>query len=159
MKDIHFVYQNILSSTVYQSFPKWLPTYLTPSRNKLLWNLHACANRHLHENWAKNSFSQLGHESKIPESKKGWACVARQRLEKYPGWVIWAIVDLKTFKEVQAKSRHHHDFCCLNSTTFSYLSAIFASHVEGNRFSTCKIIWLTDVVDVFWDLSSCPNIC
>ena len=71
MKDINFVYQNILSSTAYQSFPKWLPTYLTPSRNKLLWNFHDYANRHLHEDWGENSFSQLGDERKIPESKQG----------------------------------------------------------------------------------------
>ena len=65
------MYQNILSSTAYQSFPKWLPTYLTPSRNKLLWNFHDYANRHLHEDWGENSFSQLGDERKIPESKQG----------------------------------------------------------------------------------------
>ena len=75
--------------------------------------------------WCSHLFTlswQFWHFSK--NSNK----ISRQRLEKYPGWVLWAIVDLKTFKEAQAKSRHHHDFCCLNSTTFSYLSAIFVLH-------------------------------
>ena len=50
----------------------YLPTSLPVEMNYYeIFMLVQCANRHLHENWGENSFSQLGDESKIPESKQG----------------------------------------------------------------------------------------
>ena len=58
-------------------------------------------------------------------------------MEQYPGLILWAIDDLKTFKGAEAKSRHHHDFGCLNYPAFSNLSAVSALFAPYRRISSC----------------------